>query len=326
MASTSFLGRCFGLALFVIATAAAARAPVGNAWSWAPELAPSGPLVAIVSLPRQQLTVYRNGVRIGVSPVSSGRAGHDTPVGVFTILQKEVEHHSNLYDDAPMPFMQRLTWDGVALHAGTLPGYPASHGCIRLPDAFARRLYEATRPGDVVVVVGRDSVPSTLAAPGVLAAVDARNGAAVPPPDATATVWAPDASPAGPLSIVVSTHDRMIAVTRNGVRIGSAPIDVSASVRIGTRAYVMLDGVEPQPSAVLPDRPARRWMSIGVAGDAAADAALRDAIATGLIAFPVEFARDVYDALAPGTTVIVTDEPLGGPAEAPLVIEGTRQR
>jgi lipoprotein-anchoring transpeptidase ErfK/SrfK len=92
----------------------------------------------IITLPRQLAFVYRNGVLIGVSTVSSGTKGHATPTGVFTVLQKKVEHYSNLYNAAPMPYMQRLTWDGIAMHAGNLPGYPASHGCVRLPKAFAK--------------------------------------------------------------------------------------------------------------------------------------------------------------------------------------------
>lgn len=137
--------------------------PAGNAepipavmapgdYEWYPERSLAGDVLIVVSLPQQQLHVYRGGVRIGRSTISSGRAGHDTPPGVFTILQKKKMHRSTLYDDAPMPFMQRLTWDGIALHAGRLPGYPASHGCVRLPDAFAKALYEVTEHGGVVVV------------------------------------------------------------------------------------------------------------------------------------------------------------------------------
>ena len=93
---------------------------------WLPELSPRGPVLVLVSLPEQRAYVYRNGVRIGVATVSTGKPGFETPTGVFTILQKKREHYSNLYDDAPMPFMQRLTWGGVAMHAGRVPGYPAS--------------------------------------------------------------------------------------------------------------------------------------------------------------------------------------------------------
>lgn len=121
-------------------------------YEWAPERSLAGDVVVVVSLPQQLVHVYRGGVRIARSTISSGKPGHDTPTGVFTILQKKKMHHSTLYDDAPMPFMQRLTWDGVALHAGRLPGYPASHGCVRLPSQFAELLYGVTNHGGVVVV------------------------------------------------------------------------------------------------------------------------------------------------------------------------------
>ena len=89
---------------------------------WAPQLAPEGPITLVVSLSDQRAYVYRNGVRIGASTVSTGKKGHETPTGVFTILQKNAKHFSNKYNNAPMPYMQRLTWDGIALHAGKLPG------------------------------------------------------------------------------------------------------------------------------------------------------------------------------------------------------------
>jgi len=119
---------------------------------WSPQAVPAGPLVMVISLDEQRAYVYRNGLRIGVSTVSTGKKGYETPTGVFTILQKKKDHKSNLYDDAPMPFMQRLTWSGVALHAGRLPGYPASHGCVRLPYEFARRLFDVTTFNMTVVV------------------------------------------------------------------------------------------------------------------------------------------------------------------------------
>ena len=124
-----------------------------GAYTWHPDASPAGEVVILVSLPRQEMNVYRGGVRIGRSSISTGKPGHDTPTGVFPILQKKRMHHSNLYDDAPMLYMQRLTWDGVALHSGRNPGYPASHGCVRLPDGFAERLYEVTDRGDTTVVV-----------------------------------------------------------------------------------------------------------------------------------------------------------------------------
>jgi hypothetical protein len=121
---------------------------------WAPEVAPEGPVLIVVSLKTQRAYAYRNGIPIGISTVSTGKAGYETPIGVFTVLQKRVDHKSNLYNDAPMPYMQRLTWDGIAMHAGNLPGYPASHGCIRMPTKFAAKLFAATEMGTPVYVGG----------------------------------------------------------------------------------------------------------------------------------------------------------------------------
>jgi lipoprotein-anchoring transpeptidase ErfK/SrfK len=114
---------------------------------WHPEVSPAGPVVINVSLPEQLLYVYRNGVRIGRSSISSGKAGRQTPTGVFTILEKHEKHASSIYKGASMPYMERVTWGGVALHAGNLPGYPASHGCVRLPLDFAQQLYTVTSKG-----------------------------------------------------------------------------------------------------------------------------------------------------------------------------------
>src|ERR1700722_18959683 len=112
----------------------------------------SGPLVMVVSITEQRAYVYRNGVLIGATTVSTGRPGHATPIGVFTVLQKQKDHRSTIYDGAPMPYMERLTCGGVALHAGGLPGYPESHGCIHLPSEFARQLFELSTSGMTVVI------------------------------------------------------------------------------------------------------------------------------------------------------------------------------
>jgi len=121
------------------------------------ERAAVGPLVVNVSLNRQRLTVYDAKGPIASSPVSSGRVGYATPTGIYTIVQKRRMHYSNLYESAPMPNMQRITWSGVALHAGALPGYPASHGCIRLPHGFSKKLFGMTAMG-TRVIVSRDPV------------------------------------------------------------------------------------------------------------------------------------------------------------------------
>jgi hypothetical protein len=123
------------------------------------------PILAIVSLRNQRVTVYDADGWILRAPVSSGQKGRETPAGVFTVLQKKAEHYSNLYDDAYMPHMQRITWSGIALHGGVLPGYPASHGCVRLPFDFAARLFDVTRLGMRVIVAPGDVVPVEVSHP-----------------------------------------------------------------------------------------------------------------------------------------------------------------
>ncbi len=116
----------------------------------------------IVSLADQRLYAYHNRQLVAWSNVSSGKPGHETPTGAFTVSQKDVDHHSSIYDNASMPFYMRLTDGGVGLHAGQLPGYPASHGCVRLPLAMARDLYQHVESGTPVEIIG-SSVSSTVA-------------------------------------------------------------------------------------------------------------------------------------------------------------------
>jgi hypothetical protein len=123
------------------------------------------PLMAVVSLRDQRITVYDAKGWILRAPVSSGSKGRETPAGIFSVIQKVEEHYSNLYDDAFMPHMQRITWSGIALHGGVLPGRPASHGCIRLPFDFAERLFNATKMGMRVIVAPSDVSPVELAHP-----------------------------------------------------------------------------------------------------------------------------------------------------------------
>ena len=128
-----------------------------------------GPAVmAVVAIREQRVTIYDGRGPILSAPVSTGRNDYDTPVGVFSVLQKEAEHYSNRYDDASMPFMQRITWSGIALHAGALPGSPASHGCIRLPYDFAERLFGLTKIGMRVVIARSDEAPSFVSHPNLL--------------------------------------------------------------------------------------------------------------------------------------------------------------
>src|SRR5882757_9202809 len=125
----------------------------------------SEPLMAIVSLRNQRITIYDAKGWILRAPVSSGQKGRETPAGIFSVIQKEEEHYSNLYDDAYMPHMQRITWPGIALHGGVLPGRPASHGCVRMPYDFAARLFDATAVGMRVIVAPTDVAPVEIAHP-----------------------------------------------------------------------------------------------------------------------------------------------------------------
>lgn len=121
--------------------------------------APAGPVYAVISVGDQHVSIYDKSGRIARSRVSTGMAGHRTPTGVFSVIGKERWHHSNIYSGAPMPFMQRITWSGVAMHAGVVPGYPASHGCIRLPPSFAQQLFGMTKMGARVLISPRDVQP-----------------------------------------------------------------------------------------------------------------------------------------------------------------------
>jgi len=125
----------------------------------------SGPLLAVVSLSTQRMTVYDATGAIIRSPISSGKQGHRTPTGVFSVLQKNRHHVSNIYSGAPMPYMQRLTWSGIALHAGVLPGYPASAGCIRLPYPVAAKLFAMSKMGMRVVVAPSEPSASVFEHP-----------------------------------------------------------------------------------------------------------------------------------------------------------------
>ncbi|WNO53602.1 L,D-transpeptidase [Stakelama saccharophila] len=258
---------------------------------WAPQIAPDGPVTMVISLAAQRAFVYRNGVPIGVSTISSGKPGHRTPTGVFTILQKDVDHHSNLYNSAPMPFMQRLTWDGIALHAGDLPGYPASHGCIRLPLAFAKLLFDTTELGLTVVVTDDACVPEVSPAPSPLPSRsrDARGAR-------QAYRWMPERAPHGPVSIVVSGRDRRIVVLRNGVEIGSASVSLDAPIT-RTQAFTL--------RAI--DAKGAHWMRLPLpetASDSAGGELSAEERAAGHVA---EGFRTTLEAiLEPGATMLVT--------------------
>jgi lipoprotein-anchoring transpeptidase ErfK/SrfK len=142
-------------------------------------------IIAILS--EQRMYVFDGDTLVALSTISSGKKGHATPTGVFPILQKNIDHKSNIYDNAPMPYMQRLTWDGIALHAGKIPGYPASHGCIRLPLAFAKALYSVTKMDQKVIVLADLSTPAPKPEPKPEPMPEPKPEPTVPEPSAPAT-------------------------------------------------------------------------------------------------------------------------------------------
>jgi hypothetical protein len=277
----------------------------GEYW-WQPELSPSGPVVVLVSIPQQTMHVYRNGILIGRSTVSTGSPGHETPGGVFSILEKNKDYYSKKYDNAPMPNMQRLTWSGIAMHSGNLPGYAASHGCVRLPYDFSQLLFGITKSGGTVVVGdGKTPTPHLAASPGLLLAPKDFTPEMLHPLAQNDYDWHPERSTSGPVTIVLSSADHALYVYRNGNPIGRAEVEVSGRGSLGGHVFTLLAGGTGKASRLAPGHEAGRWMRVTSEGRPV-DA---DALASRLH-FNTEFAGKLYDTIAPGTTVIVTDRPV----------------
>jgi hypothetical protein len=194
----------------------AAGTPIGQLkkgeYLWMADAVSSGPVVMVVSLTEQKAYVYRNGILIGATTVSTGRPGHLTPTGVFTVLQKQKEHRSTIYDGAPMPYMQRLTWGGIALHAGGLPGYPESHGCVHLPSEFAKELFAISPAGMTVVIADAASEPTWVTHPGYLAPVSPSGGK----PTEADLLTSGEEEPRGSSSPAMSRWQRMLWCSQRG--------------------------------------------------------------------------------------------------------------
>ena len=274
---------------------------------WAPELAPDGPGLAIVNLETQRLILFRNGVPIAASTISSGKTGNETPTGVFTILQKNKEHYSKTYNNAPMPNMQRLTWKGIALHAGNLPGYPASHGCVRLPTKFSELLFGATTMGMTVVITKLSVSPEASPTPELATQNPAGTQASL---TNAGYQWHADRGKGGIISVIVSTADERAVVMRDGVEVGSSPVRYSGHLTMPI-AYVLRGS----------DSNGSRWLKLNYAGsggsmDVSAEEGKKfDA--------PATFRRDLAGILTPGSVVIVTPQSLkaGSTGTSQTVIE-----
>jgi hypothetical protein len=184
-------------------------------YAWAPYADDTAPVHIAIDLTNQRAFVFQGSALVGIATVSTGKPGHGTPTGVYPILEKAAWHRSNLYSDAPMPYMQRLTWGGVALHAGYNPGHPASHGCIRLPYGFARVLFRTTQVGGMVVVTRGTPMAEPPRPEVQMAAADAPEEAAVPPPAEAPETEADAPAALGPLPPPPASRVAMISTERS---------------------------------------------------------------------------------------------------------------
>jgi len=282
------------LALVACSSIALAEERVNDptSFTWNPALSPTGPVVVSVNLKSQTAAVYRNGVQIGSCIVSTGKPGHETPTGVFHILEKDADHHSSTYNNASMPFTERLTWGGVALHAGSLPGYPSSHGCIHLPYEFSKRLFQITELGGTVIVT--DDAPT--------GGVSRGHRIEFQEAESSEIQWTPHDSPAGPVSILFSSTDKEVIVVRNGVLIGKgeAHLKAFAPKPKGTYAYVF-DGWQRDEKS---NDPYAHWHQIGGPADSHQLKAFKHLQTDPRL-------KHILDTvLTPGTNLVITNDSL----------------
>lgn len=273
-------------------------------FTWHPERQRTGPVAVVVSLPEQRVHVYRNGIRIAVSTCSTGKPGHETPTGVFVVLQKDKHHRSSTYDDAPMPNMNRLTWSGIALHAGNLPGYPASHGCVRLPTSFSERLFDITHLGTPVIISGASADPQELIHPGMVLGAYAAHEFT----DAVAALhgkqrpndWT-DLSKQPVVSVIVSTYDSRALLVENAEIRAEGPVSVSGIGKLGSHVF-LLDSLDDTAQGM-------RWIAFS-SPDAKVQTVSDAARLLSRISTDPPFVAVMRTVLHPGAILILTDAPL----------------
>ena len=281
---------------------------------WLPELSPAGPVVAVVNLYTQHAQIYRNGIAIGYTSVSTGKRGYGTPTGRFQVLEKRRFHRSSTYGNAPMPWMVRLTWSGIAFHSGALPGFPASHGCIRLPASFAPQLFGAFLLSDTVAVLNQpadafttlapiDPLGRPLLQPEMLAATawwrEAAASAApvsASPVSASLLTGAPASLAAPPLALLASLPQQRLFVLEAGQVAAAAPL------LPGARQQAL-----PLAAAPLRWQPPGHWQAPGQSGNAA-DATLWQTV----LPSDAAFSQRLRARITPGSTLVLSDLPAVG--------------
>jgi hypothetical protein len=249
--------------------------------------------------------VYRNGIRIAVSTCSTGKPGHATPTGVFTVLQKDKNHRSSTYNDAPMPNMNRLTWSGIALHAGNLPGFPASHGCVRLPRAFSEKLFTLTHLGTPVIIAGAARDPVDIIHPGLILTADAQaeiEGAVAGLKNRSVPGADHQTNPTPPVSVLVSSADRTIVVLENGEVIAQGKVTLTdPGSPLGSHVFVLAGAKDGAHGLA--------WHAIGHhSSDAASIQESAADVVTRISASPDVMAA-VSARLHPGLVFVTTDLP-----------------
>ena len=312
------------------------------------EAHPQGPFQIVVEIAKQQVELFGQNGFIARAPISTGMPGHPTPLGVFTVLSKAKWHQSNIYSGAPMPFMQRITWSGIAMHAGPRPGYPASHGCIRLPADFAIWLFHATKIGARVIVTREPAPPVDIASPKLfvppklagdttkvaMSATAAPSGAAQP---GAAIVMADAAEksappaeqkpsgPPPPISVFVSRKQNKVFVRQGFAELFDMPVTIADRDRaLGTHVYTAM--------ALKDDGKALRWTVISIPsayrqhaakrrgknGDVKPEppAASTAAEALDRITLPPEAIAKVSALISPGSSLIVSDNALSDETDA----------
>lgn len=265
---------------------------------WKGDAIPAGPTVAEINIAQQRIYLYRNGVLIGLSTVSTGKRGHRTPTGTFSVLSRIRHHRSRKYNNAPMPYTHHINRTGIAIHAGRLPGYPASHGCIRLPTGFAKRFFKSSALGMPVIISRGNKSTKTTAAEiksNLLSIEESFR-------------WQPEKESFGAISILMSKADQRLLVYRNGVEIGRAKILLTEENKsFGSHAYLLHQSESVETNPFLDNNATSAWVAIGLSGHAKQIGTLFESDVLQNIQIPPDFLTAISPVLKAGASLYITD-------------------